>query len=208
MVKVFLEPEGYHIIPLGSGMEVLDYLSSHSDVDLILLDVMMPGLDGFETCREIKEHFSIPVIMITALGDEEDEVYGINNGADDYISKPFSKALLTARIKAILRLNQSITRNNMKLQGILFNEDNLSIEIDDKTVQLSPKEYALLILLINNSERTLSRDIILNSVWGYSYDGDPRTVDTHIKSLRSKIGKSCLIKTVRNRGYCWTGSQH
>lgn len=205
MVKVFLEPEGYKIVSLNSGMEVLDYLSTYNDVDLILLDVMMPGLDGWETCREIKKHFSIPVIMLTALGDEEDEVFGINNGADDYINKPFSKALLTARVNAILRLNNSIVEKKMFLQGIIFNHELLTIVIDNNPIKLSPKEYDLLLLFVNNRGRTLNRENILNSVWGYSYDGDPRTVDTHIKSIRSKLGTSSYIKTIRNLGYCWTG---
>lgn len=205
MVKLFLEPEGFHIQTLSSGLEVLEYLSNNKDVELILLDVMMPGLDGWETCREIKEHFNIPVIMVTALGDETDEVFGINNGADDYISKPFSKALLIAHVNAILRLNRNITKRNLTLQGLEFYEEQLSVKVDNKVIPLSPKEYDLLLLFVNNIDITLSRDSILNSVWGYSYDGDPRTVDTHIKSLRHKLEEFSSIKTVRNKGYCWIG---
>ncbi len=206
LVKMFLQEDKYEIITLSNGMEVIDYLSSHTDVDLILLDIMMPELDGWETCREIQKNFQIPVIMLTALGDETNEVRGMDTGADDYISKPFSKKILSARVKALLRRTKKIETDLIEDEGIRLYDSLNTIGIDDSDIILTPKEFDLLKYLILNKSIVLSREMILNKVWGFDYYGDPRTVDTHIKSLRAKMGNEGVrIKTLRNKGYSYIG---
>jgi DNA-binding response OmpR family regulator len=206
LVKIFLRKENYEIVTFSNGLDVIDYLSSHKDVDLVLLDVMMPGLNGWETCREIMKNFQIPVLLITALDDEHSEVFGMNLGADDYIRKPFSKEILSARVRALLRRNRNRETRDLEDEGIMMIESLNSIKMENKNVNLTPKEYELLKYLIINKKIVLSRDSILNHVWGMDYYGDPRTVDTHIKSLRAKLGpKGTRIKTIRNKGYSYWG---
>jgi two-component system, OmpR family, response regulator ResD len=206
LVKMFLREEKYEIETFTNGMDVIDYLSSHNDVDLVLLDVMMPELNGWETCREIQQNFQIPVIMITALDDENSEVHGMDLGADDYISKPFSREILASRVRALLRRTKKIERKDLEDEGIALIESLNSIRINNRKIILTPKEFDLLKYMIQNKNIVLTRDSILNHVWGMDYYGDPRTVDTHIKSLRAKLdidGKR--IKTVRKKGYCYSG---
>jgi two-component system, OmpR family, response regulator ResD len=208
LVKMFLREDNYDIETFTNGMDVIDYLSSHNDVDLVVLDVMMPELDGWETCKEIQQNFQIPVLMITALDDENSEVHGMDLGADDYISKPFSKEILAARVRAILRRTKKQETINLGDEGISLVETLNSIRIENKEISLTPKEYDLLKYLILNKKIVLSRDTILNHVWGMDYYGDPRTVDTHIKSLRAKLEtRGNRIKTIRNKGYSYSGDE-
>jgi two-component system, OmpR family, response regulator ResD len=206
LVKMFLREEKYEIETFTNGMDVIDYLSSHNDVDLVLLDVMMPELDGWETCKEIQQNFQIPVLMITALDDENSEVHGMDLGADDYISKPFSREILAARVRAILRRTKKKEIRELEDEGIFLMESLNSIRIKNREINLTPKEYELLKYLITNKKIVLSRNSILNHVWGMDYYGDPRTVDTHIKSLRAKMeSEGNRIKTIRNKGYSYSG---
>jgi len=215
LIKMFLSPEGYEVVCFENGEAVLDYLDRSRDADLILLDVMMPGLDGWETCRAIRSVSRVPVIMITALDDTASEVQGMDIGADDYVSKPFAREVLLARIRRLLARTRQEQLSCFEAEGIRFIDAAGSIVIPGTTegtaettkgIKLTPREYDLFKYLVLNKTIILSRDQILNGVWGFDYDGDPRTVDTHIKSLRARLGVfGKRIKTVRNRGYVYSG---
>ena len=203
---MFLEKEHYEVLTAGDGMQVLELLHSHKGIKLIILDVMMPKINGWETCREIRKLSDVPILMLTALDNADNEVFGIDNGADDYIAKPFSHKILIARVKALLRRSYKNKLNRFKDEGMEFNETTNSILVNDHDILLTPKEFELLKFLVINKDLVLSRNKLLDSVWGYDYFGDPRTVDTHIKSLRAKlVPAGSRITTLRNKGYCYRG---
>lgn len=188
----------------GDGEEALDIFYGTKDIALILLDVMMPKMSGWEVCREVRENSKVPIIMLTAKGDESDELQGFELGVDEYISKPFSPKILVARVEAILRRTNKLDRSeNVELGGIVINQQAQHlVTVDGEQVDLSYKEFELLSYFIENQGIALSREKILNHVWNYDYYGDARTIDTHVKKLRSKLGaKGECIKTIWGLGY-------
>lgn len=205
LVIDFLKPEGYEILEASDGKEALDiYDKEHPD--LILLDVMMPGYDGWTVCREIRRESTVPIMMLTAKGEEIDQLFAYDLGADEYITKPFSPKILVAKIKALLRRSQNEQETHEADDGVAIDRDARQVVIDGKNVDLSPTEYKLLNYLMSNIGKALSRRQILNQVWNYDYYGDLRTVDTHINRLRIKLGdKGRYIRTVRGYGYRYDG---
>lgn len=205
LVIDFLKPEGYEILEASDGKEALDiYDKEHPD--LILLDVMMPGYDGWTVCREIRRESTVPIMMLTAKGEEIDQLFAYDLGADEYITKPFSPKILVAKIKALLRRSQNEQETHEADDGVAIDRDARQVVIDGKNVDLSPTEYKLLNYLMSNTGKALSRRQILNQVWNYDYYGDLRTVDTHINRLRIKLGdKGRYIRTVRGYGYRYDG---
>lgn len=202
LVIDFLKPEGYEIIEAADGKVALEkYHSEHPD--LILLDVMMPIYDGWTVCREIRRESTVPIMMLTAKGEEIDQLFAYDLGVDEYITKPFSPKILVAKIKALLRrVQQEEEQQHTASEGVAIDRDTHQVVIDGNNVDLSPTEYKLLNYLMINAGKALSRRQILNKVWNYDYYGDLRTVDTHINRLRIKLGdKGSLIKTVRGYGY-------
>ncbi|MGN0948858.1 response regulator transcription factor [uncultured Megasphaera sp.] len=205
LVIDFLKPEGYEILEASDGKEALEiYDKEHPD--LILLDVMMPGYDGWTVCREIRRESTVPIMMLTAKGEEIDQLFAYDLGADEYITKPFSPKILVAKIKALLRRSQNEHETHEANDGVAIDRDARQVVIDGKNVDLSPTEYKLLNYLMSNTGKALSRRQILNQVWNYDYYGDLRTVDTHINRLRIKLGdKGRYIRTVRGYGYRYDG---
>ncbi len=203
LVRVFLEKQNYAVIEAGDGEEAVDLFFSEKDIALILLDVMMPKMDGWQVLREIRQYSKVPIIMLTARGDERDELLGFNLGVDEYISKPFSPKILVARVDAVLRRAGSVgTEDILEAGGIRIDKAAHLVRIDDKEVELSFKEFELLSYFVENKGIALSREKILNAVWNYDYFGDARTIDTHVKKLRSKMGtKGNMIKTIWGMGY-------
>lgn len=202
LVKVFLETAGFNVDTVENGQKALEYLAANIDVDLLLLDIMLPEMNGKEVCEQIRKFSDIPIIMLTALDDSANEVEGLNLGADDYISKPFSRQTLIARINSVLRRTKKRKISSYIENGFEFIDDKGCVIVNGKETFLSPKEVLLLKYLLNNRDCVLSREQILNNVWGMDYFGDPRTVDTHVKSLRARLGSfSSHIKTARGRGY-------
>lgn len=205
LVIDFLRPEGYEILEVSDGKEALEiYDKEHPD--LILLDVMMPGYDGWTVCREIRRESTVPIMMLTAKGEEIDQLFAYDLGADEYITKPFSPKILVAKIKALLRRSQNEQETHETDEGVAIDRDARQVVLDGKNVDLSPTEYKLLNYLMSNTGKALSRRQILNQVWNYDYYGDLRTVDTHINRLRIKLGdKGRYIRTVRGYGYRYDG---
>lgn len=205
LVIDFLKPEGYEILEASDGKEALEiYDKEHPD--LILLDVMMPGYDGWTVCREIRRESTVPIMMLTAKGEEIDQLFAYDLGADEYITKPFSPKILVAKIKALLRRSQNEQETHEADDGVAIDRDARQVVLDGKNVDLSPTEYKLLNYLMSNTGKALSRRQILNQVWNYDYYGDVRTVDTHINRLRIKLGdKGRYIRTVRGYGYRYDG---
>lgn len=205
LVIDFLKPEGYEILEASDGKEALEiYDKDHPD--LILLDVMMPGYDGWTVCREIRRESTVPIMMLTAKGEEIDQLFAYDLGADEYITKPFSPKILVAKIKALLRRSQNEQETHEADDGVAIDRDARQVVLDGKNVDLSPTEYKLLNYLMSNTGKALSRRQILNQVWNYDYYGDLRTVDTHINRLRIKLGdKGRYIRTVRGYGYRYDG---
>ncbi len=203
LVKDFLMKSNYEVLEAEDGSQALDIFFEHNDIDLIILDVMMPKIDGYQVCREIRSYSKVPIIMLTAKSDERDELMGFELGVDEYISKPFSPKILVARVEAILRrTNQANAGEILEAGGIVINKAAHSVTIDGQQVELSFKEYELLTFFLENKGLALSREKILNSVWNYDYFGDARTIDTHVKKLRSKMGaKGDMIKTIWGMGY-------
>ena len=203
LVKDFLAKSGYAVIEAGDGSEALDLFFQQKDIALILLDVMMPKMDGWQVCREIRAYSQVPIIMLTAKSDERDELAGFELGVDEYISKPFSPKILVARVEAILRrTGQSGQNVILRGGGIVLDKGAHQVMIDDSPVDLSYKEFELLAYFMENKGIALSREKILNHVWNYDYFGDARTIDTHVKKLRSKMGaKGDFIKTIWGMGY-------
>ncbi len=203
LVKDFLTRAGYQVLEAGDGMEAMDLFYEDKDIALIILDVMMPKMDGWQVCREVREHSKVPIIMLTARSEERDELQGFELGVDEYISKPFSPKILVARVGAILRrINGTDMSDILDAGGIKIDKAAHSVMIDDKPIDLSYKEFELLTYFVENQGIALSREKILNNVWNYDYFGDARTIDTHVKKLRSKLGdKGEYIKTIWGMGY-------
>lgn len=203
LVKDFLVRQGYTVLEAADGMEAMDYFYEDKDIALIILDVMMPKMDGWQVCREIRMHSKVPIIMLTARSEERDELQGFDLGVDEYISKPFSPKILVARVEAILRRTQgSGNTDEISAGGIMVDKAAHTVMSDGSPVDLSFKEFELLTYFIENQGIALSREKILNNVWNYDYFGDARTIDTHVKKLRSKLGdKGEYIKTIWGMGY-------
>ena len=203
LVKDFLVRQGYTVLEAADGMEAMDYFYEDKDIALIILDVMMPKMDGWQVCREIRMHSKVPIIMLTARSEERDELQGFDLGVDEYISKPFSPKILVARVEAILRRTQgSGNTDELSAGGIVVDKAAHTVMSDGSPVDLSFKEFELLTYFIENQGIALSREKILNNVWNYDYFGDARTIDTHVKKLRSKLGdKGEYIKTIWGMGY-------
>ncbi len=198
----YLENEGYETIQAENGKKALEAFYMNDDIDLVILDVMMPEKNGWEVCEEIREESDVPVIFLTALGETHDEIKGLDLGADDYIPKPFGYERFMARVRSALRRAGKNQEAKYKVFDLSIDPDMHSASINENKIDLSPKEFDLLIYLMENRNIALERDAILDAVWGYDFYGDPRTVDTHIKNLRAKIGKAGkCIKTVRGIGY-------
>lgn len=203
LVADYLEEEGYHIIQAANGYEALEH-ARHTPPDLVVLDIMMPGIDGFEVCKQLRSHSQTIIVMLTARSEEEDKLYGYELGADDYVTKPFSPKVLTAKIKALLsRWHVHDGAAELKKHHDLeINEQAHEVYLYGKLLELSPKEYELLLFFYQHPNIVLTRDTLLDRLWGIDYFGDARTVDTQIKRLRKKLGdKSDYIQTVRNNGY-------
>lgn len=203
LVKDFLARQGYTVLEAADGMEAMDYFYEDKDIALIILDVMMPKMDGWQVCREIRMHSKVPIIMLTARSEERDELQGFDLGVDEYISKPFSPKILVARVEAILRRTQgSGNADEISAGGIVVDKAAHTVMSDGSPVDLSFKEFELLTYFMENQGIALSREKILNNVWNYDYFGDARTIDTHVKKLRSKLGdKGEYIKTIWGMGY-------
>lgn len=205
LLKDFLESSGFNVIEAKDGKMALDvFRSSIDSIDLILLDIMLPVIDGWTVCREIRKISDIPIIMLTARSEEFDEVHGFEIGADDYVKKPIKPSALIARINALFRKLDRLKHKKkiFNCGGIKLDDSAHTVEVDGEEIFLSPKEYALLLILCENAGKVISREQLLNKVWGYEYFGGVRTVDTHINRLRFKLGnKGNLITTIRGYGY-------
>lgn len=203
LIKDFLTAKGYKILEAEDGEKALQVFEENSEkIDLILLDVMMPKLDGWSVLRQIRQTSKVPIIMLTARGEEQDELFGFELGVDEYISKPFSPKILVARVEAILKRTHGETKEVKDYGGIEIDKEGRTVTVDGKVLELSLREYELLIYLVENENIALSRDKILNNVWNYDYYGDSRTIDSHIKKIRHKLGKrGKYIKTMRGVGY-------
>lgn len=203
LVSDFLVKSQYRVLEAEDGERALDIFFMENDIALVILDVMMPKMDGWQVCREIREVSKVPIIMLTAKSDERDELLGFELGVDEYISKPFSPKILVARVGAILRRTaQALAETKLEAGGITVDKSAHIVKIDEKEVELSFKEFELLVYFMENQGIALSREKILNSVWNYDYFGDARTIDTHVKKLRSKLGsKGDMIKTIWGLGY-------
>ena len=202
LVRDFLVKQNFKVLEAADGEEAVDVFLANKDISLVILDVMMPKMDGWETCREIRQYSKVPIIMLTARGEENDELRGFELGVDEYISKPFSPKILVARVQAILRRSNASTEETLEYNGIVLNRSAHEATIDGKKIDLSFKEFELLSYFMENKDIALSRERILNHVWDYDYFGDARTIDTHVKKLRSKMGeKGSCIKTIWGMGY-------
>lgn len=203
LVSDFLTRKGYQVIEAGDGEEAIDKFYEDKNISLVILDVMMPKMNGWDTCRQIRKNSNVPIIMLTAKSDEASELNGFDCGADEYISKPFSPKILTARVDALIRRSYSIDSSEMiDVGGIVINKAAHIVKINDEEIELSFKEFELLTYFVDNKGIALSREKILNNVWNYDYYGDARTIDTHVKKLRKKMGaKGDYIKTIWGMGY-------
>ena len=203
LVSDFLTRKGYEVIEAGDGEEAIDKFYEDKDIALIILDVMMPKMNGWDACKEIRKNSNVPIIMLTAKSDEASELNGFDCGADEYISKPFSPKILTARVDALIRRSYSIDSSEIiDVGGIIINKAAHIVKINDEEIELSFKEFELLTYFVDNKGIALSREKILNNVWNYDYFGDARTIDTHVKKLRKKLGdKGDYIKTIWGMGY-------
>ena len=203
LIKDFLTAKGYSILEAEDGEKALQVFEQNAEkIDLILLDVMMPKLDGWSVLRQIRQTSKVPIIMLTARGEEQDELFGFELGVDEYISKPFSPKILVARVEAILKRTQGEPKEAKDYGGIEIDKEGRTVTVDGKVLELSLREYELLVYLVENENIALSRDKILNNVWNYDYYGDSRTIDSHIKKIRHKLGKrGKYIKTMRGVGY-------
>ena len=202
LVKDFLVKKEFEVLEAENGEEAVDIFFSDKEIALIILDVMMPKMDGWEVCREIRKNSNVPIIMLTAKSDERDELLGFELGVDEYISKPFSPKILVARVEAILRRTNAMNNDVIELGGIVLDQSAHEVRIDGQLIDLSYKEFELLAYFINNKGVALSREKILNHVWNYDYFGDARTIDTHVKKIRNKMGeKGNYIKTIWGLGY-------
>jgi len=202
LVHDFLAKRDFQVIEAENGEEAVDIFFSDKNISLIILDIMMPKMDGWQVCREIRQYSQVPIIMLTAKSDERDELLGFELGVDEYISKPFSPKILVARVEAILRRSNAVLEEAVEIGGIVLDKAAHSVKIDGQAIDLSVKEFELLEYFLTNKGVALSREKILNNVWNYDYFGDARTIDTHVKKLRSKMGaKGDYIKTIWGMGY-------
>ena len=203
LIKDFLTTKGYNILEAEDGEKALEIFEKQkSKINLIILDVMMPKLDGWSVRKQIRQNSKVPIIMLTARGEEQDELFGFELGVDEYISKPFSPKILVARVEAILKRTSQVSSEVKEYAGIEIDKEGRTVKVDGKAIELSLREYELLVYLIENENIALSRDKILNNVWNYDYYGDSRTIDSHIKKIRHKLGKKGkYIKTMRGVGY-------
>ena len=203
LVRDFLEREGFCVLEASDGIEAMEYFYQDKDIALLILDVMMPNMDGWQVCREVRQTSKVPIIMLTARSEERDELQGFELGVDEYISKPFSPKILVARVTAILRRVNALDAGQViDAGGISIDKAAHQVKIDGKEIELSYKEFELLSYFVENQGTALSREKILNNVWNYDYFGDARTIDTHVKKLRSKLGgKGNYIKTIWGMGY-------
>ena len=202
IIRDFLVREGYVVCEAEDGEAALDSFCSNNDIDLIIMDVMMPKMDGWQLCKEVRKLSKVPILMLTAKSEEQDELKGFELGVDEYISKPFSPKILTARVNALLRRTTGDSEEILDIAGITVNKIAHTVTIDGKEIDLSFKEFELLTYFMENRGIALSREKILNNVWNYDYYGDARTIDTHVKKLRSKMGeKGKFISTIWGMGY-------
>lgn len=203
LIKDFLVQKGDSVLEAADGEEALKvFEENQNQINLVLLDVMMPKLDGWSVLRQIRQTSNVPIIMLTARGEEQDELFGFELGVDEYISKPFSPKILVARVEALLKRTTKQVNNIYEIGGIQIDTDGRTVKVDSKLIELSLREYELLKYLIDNKGIALSRDKILNNVWNYDYYGDSRTIDSHIKKIRHKLGKKGkYIETIRGVGY-------
>ena len=204
LVRDFLEKNGYAVLEAGDGIEAMDLFYKEKDIVLLILDIMMPKMDGWQVCREVRQTSKVPIIMLTARSDERDELQGFELGVDEYISKPFSPKILVARVEAVLRRSSGVEEVAARdIGGIVIDKAAHIVKVDGENIDLSFKEFELLTYFVENQGIALSREKILNSVWNYDYFGDARTIDTHVKKLRSKMGEkgSEYIKTIWGMGY-------
>ena len=203
LIKDFLAAKGFSILEAEDGEKALEVFEENKNkISLILLDVMMPKLDGWSVLRQIRQESKVPIIMLTARGEEQDELFGFELGVDEYISKPFSPKILVARVEAILKRTNKDPKEVKDYGGVEIDKEGRTVKVDGKTIELSLREYELLVYLVDNENIALSRDKILNNVWNYDYYGDSRTIDSHIKKIRHKLGKKGkYIKTIRGVGY-------
>lgn len=202
LVKDFLVRKNYEVIEAENGEQAVDLFFADKEIALIILDIMMPKMDGWQACKEIRQYSRVPIIMLTAKGDEKDELQGFDLGVDEYISKPFSPKILVARVEAVLRRTAGTDEEIIEIGGITLDKAAHMVKIDGESIDLSFKEFELLSYFVANKGVALSRERILNNVWNYDYFGDARTIDTHVKKLRSKMGdKGDYIKTIWGLGY-------
>ncbi|MCI5740266.1 MAG: response regulator transcription factor [Lachnospiraceae bacterium] len=203
LVRDFLTKQNFEVLEAADGEEALDVFYGDKEIALVILDVMMPKINGWDVCREIRENSKVPIIMLTAKSDENDELLGFELGVDEYISKPFSPKILVARVEAILRRSNKLNVEEcIEFEGIVIDKAAHQVKVDGQPVELSFKEFELLTYFVENAGIALSREKILNHVWNYDYFGDARTIDTHVKKLRSKLGnKGEYIKTIWGMGY-------
>ena len=203
LIRDFLSQKQYKILEAGDGEEALKvFEENQNSINLILLDVMMPKLDGWSVLRQIRQTSKVPIVMLTARGEEQDELFGFELGVDEYISKPFSPKILVARVEAILKRTQTEENKVIDCGGITIDTEGRTVKVDSKEIEMSLREYELLKYLMDNANIALSRDKILNNVWNYDYYGDSRTIDSHIKKIRHKLGKKGkYIETIRGVGY-------
>ena len=203
LIKDFLEREGYQVLEASDGIEAMELFYENRDIALMILDVMMPRMDGWAVCREVRQNSTLPIMMLTARGEERDELKGFELGVDEYVAKPFSPKILVARVNALLKRAKGISlEGNINVGGIEINKGAHLVQVDGQEVELSVKEFELLVYFVENQKMALTREKILNNVWNYDYFGDARTIDTHVKKLRSKLGdKGNYIKTVWGMGY-------
>ena len=198
--------EGYEVVRAFDGEEAIEILDNIDDIDLVVLDVMMPKIDGWDLLAYIKNRFDIKVLMLTALSEEEDEVKGIRSGADDYVLKPFKRGVLVERVKKLLSDLKDRKSLNYTCEGMTLKQSECRVVINGESVKMTGKEYQLLLLFMKNPKRALSRDLILDKIWGFEYDGNDRTIDTHIKMLRQSLGDyGVRIRTIRGMGYSFDG---
>ncbi len=203
LIRDFLEREGYRILEAANGLEALDVFYENKDIALIILDVMMPQMDGWQVCREVRKISKVPIMMLTARSEERDELHGFELGVDEYVAKPFSPKILVARVNALIkRVKGDFAEVSLEAGGIVINKAAHMVTVDGAELDLSVKEFELLVYFLENQRMALTREKILNGVWDYDYFGDARTVDTHVKKLRSKLGeKGSYIKTIWGMGY-------
>ena len=203
LIRDFLEREGYQILEASDGIEAMDMFYANKNIDLIILDVMMPRMDGWQVCKEVREHSKVPIMMLTARAEEQNELKGFELGVDEYVAKPFSPKILVARVGALLKRVKNVDEDaEINAGGIVINKSAHMVTIGGENIDLSVKEFELLTYFVDNQKIALSREKILNNVWNYDYFGDARTIDTHVKKLRSKLGeKGNYIKTIWGMGY-------